>query len=187
MPFFNTLKKKLNVFHKKVEGYQDTIAFSEAGIHEPRPKMSASMETLAAEQSRNLLVATHESRFSEDMINYALEMAARMKYGIIAVNAANITHDVTEFFSASHDHLFNEFKTASEKNITPFMSRAKEKGLSFVHNVHFANMDHAIAKTTKDGGNVEFIISENREPARARGVAENGKRIAQRLCVYSVN
>lgn len=187
MTFFNTLKNKLNVFGKKVEDYQEAITFSEAGVRDRRPGTSSKLETQTSKQGRNLLVATHESRFSEDMINYALEMAARMKYGIIAVNAANITHDVTEFFSASHDHLFNEFKTASEQNILSFKTRAKEKGLSFAHDVHFSNMDHAIAKTTREDGKIEFIISENREPARVRGAAENGKRIAQRLCVYSVN
>jgi hypothetical protein len=48
-------------------------------------------------------------------------------------------------------------------------------------------MDHAIAAVAKECGEIEFIISENKEPARARGVVGNEKRIAQRLCVYSMN
>lgn len=185
MAFFNTLKTKLRIFNKKVDDYQEAITFSEAGIN--TPNQGVQTLTCAENKGRNVVVATHESRFSDDMISYALEMAGRMNYGIIAVNAANITHDLTEFFSTTHDKLFADFKEISARNIETFRAKAVDQGLKFAHTVHFSNMDHALVDIAKECGEIEFIISENKEPAKARGVVGNEKRIAQRLCVYSMN
>ena len=184
MAFLETLKTKLQIFNKKVDDYQEVIAFSEAGIHN---HIAQPEELECAESSSNLVVASYDSRFSDDLVAYALEMAQRMDYGIIAVNAANLTHDVTEFFSTTHEALFNDFKETSTRNVEAFRARAVELGLKFAHTIKFSNIDHAIDDITKECGEIEFIISENREQARTRGVIKNEKRIAQRLCIYSMN
>ena len=184
MAFLETLKKKLQIFNKKVEDYQEVIAFSEAGIH----NHIAQPEVLeCAESSSNLVVASYDSRFSDDLVAYALEMAQRMDYGIIAVNAANLTNHVTEFFSTTHKTLFNDFKETSTRNVETFRAKAEKLGLKFSHTIKSSNIDHAIDDITKDCGEIEFIISENREQARTRGVVENENRIAQQLCIYSMN
>jgi len=185
MAFFNTLKQKLLGLNKKVDDYQEAITFAEAGV-ENRVFQEAAM-TCEKNSGRNLVVASHESRFSDEMIDYALEMAKRMDYGIIAVNAANLTHDVTEFFSTTHKELYQDFKETSVKNVASFREKAAEQGLKFAHTTKYSGIDHAIDDITKECGQIEFIISENRDSARARGVVENQQRIAQRLCVYSIN
>lgn len=138
-------------------------------------------------EGKNLVVATLESRFSDDMVEYALDMAKRMDYGIIAVNAANLSHDVTSFFSTTHEELYADFKETAAKNVAPFEAKAAELGLKFAHTTSQANVDHAISDITKECGHIEFIISENKNPAEIRDTAVNRNRIAQRLCVYSVN
>jgi hypothetical protein len=185
MAFLDTLKKKLQTFNKKVDDYQETVTFAEAGVHH----LIAKPEVLECAESsdRNLVVASYESRFSDDLVAYALEMAQRMDFGIIAVNAANLTHDVTEFFSTTHEALFNDFKEASTRNVQAFRTRAVELDLKFTHTIKFSSIDHAIDDITKKCGEIEFIISENREQARTRGVVKNENRIAQRLCIYSMN
>ena len=184
MVFLNKLKATIGRFNKKVDDYQETITFLEAGVHQH----IAQPEVLeCVESSGNLVVASYDSRFSDELVDYALEMAQRMDYGIIAVNAANLTHDVTEFFSTTHEALFNDFKETSARNVEAFRTRAAKLDLQFTHTIKFSNIDHAIDDITKKCGAIEFIISENREQARTRGVVENEKRIAQRLCIYSMN
>ena len=185
MGFLNTMKTKLLRFNKKVDDYQEAITFSSAGVHDHT--MGEEALTCAEYKAQNLLVASYDNRFSEEMVTYALEMAKRMDYGILAVNAANLTHDMTEFFSTTHDKLYKEFKETSTRNVEAFRTKAVEQGLKFAHTVRFSNIDHAIDGITKECGEIEFIISENREQAKVRGVVENGKRMAQHLCVYSVN
>jgi CheY-like chemotaxis protein len=134
--------------------------------------------------NERIAVATYESRFPEKMVDYALEMAKRMGCGLIAVNCANLTHDITEFFSNAHDVAFEEFKKNSERNIGDFRARAEEQGLEFFHTVHFSNIDNAVSAVVKEYGNPEFIITENPAgTARAGAKAKSGKKEVRILLV----
>ncbi len=183
MAFFTALKDKVISLNKKMDDCQEAITFSMAGVDQDTDHMLSCKE----DQGRNLVVATQESRFTEDMITYALEMAQRMDYNIIAVNAANLTHEVTEFFSSTQENLYKEFIQTANEKILDFKERAEALGIKFAHSTHFSNTDHAIDEISKQCGQVEFIITENREKAPLRNEVENTQRIAQRLCVYSVN
>jgi hypothetical protein len=184
MAFFDTLKTKLQRLNRRVDDYQEAITFSEAGAHD---HVTGKLEMACAEnKGKNLVVVSHESRFSDAITSYSLEMAQRMNYGIIAVNTANLTHDVTEFFSTTHDRLFHEFRELSAKNIEGFRSQAMEKGLQFAHSVQYSGIEKALETIRQECGGIEFIIEENRTPAPLRGQARPEKRLAQRLCVYSL-
>ena len=110
---------------------------------------------------RNIAVATYESLFPDSMISYTLEMAERMGCGIIAVNCANFTHDVTEFFSNAHDVAFDEFKKNADRNSDSFRTKAGSRGLAFAHMVHYSDIDTAIDAAIKEYGIPEYIITEN--------------------------
>jgi hypothetical protein len=185
MAFLNALKTKLLNLNKKMDDYQEAITFSEAGVSQGPDRKEAM--TCVENEGRNLVVASQSSRFPDDMVDYALEMAKRMDYDIIAVNAANITHAVTEFFSSTHEDLYREFKQEATDNVREFKEKAETMGLKFAHTTNFSNIDQAIEDINKECGQVEFVITENREPAQVRDAVENTQRIAQRLFVYSVN
>lgn len=141
MALFNKTKKTVKQKDEPDTGKQD---------HAPGGK-----------KDQRIAVATYESRFPENMVSYALEMAARMECGIIAVNCANLSHDITEFFSNAHDVAFDEFRKNSDRNIKEFRAKAGEHGLTFSHVVHFSNIDNAISAVIKEHGRPEFIITEN--------------------------
>ncbi len=148
MTLFNKSKKKAG----KVD---DPEAGSRDQTHET--KHTASEDNVR----RNIAVATYESLFPDNMVSYTLEMAERMGCGIIAVNCANLTHDVTEFFSNAHDVAFDEFKKNSDRNAENFRAKAGEKNLAFTHMVHYSDIDTAIDAVIKDYGKPEYIITEN--------------------------
>jgi len=134
--------------------------------------------------SKRLAVATYESQFPDKMVDYALEMAQRMGCGIIAVNCANLTHDITEFFSNAHDVAFDEFKKNADRNAGDFRDKALGKGLDFFHTVHSSNIDNAVSAVIKEFGRPEFIITENPAGmARARTRAKSGKKEVRILLV----
>ena len=110
---------------------------------------------------QNIAVATYESRFPETMVSYTIEMAQRMGCGIIAVNCANLTHDITEFFSNAHDVAFDEFKKNADRNVDDFRTKAGSQGLEFAHLVHYSDIDTAIGTVIKQFGKPEYIITEN--------------------------
>lgn len=184
MQFLNGLKDRILTLGKK-HGNKEAIKFSQPCVNNDDDTDECML--CRENQGKNLVVATLESRFSDEMVEYALDMAKRMDYGIIAVNAANLTHDVTSFFSTTQEELYADFKNAAGKNVAAFQEKAAELGLKFAHTTSQVDVDHAIADITKECGHIEFIISENKSPATIRDAAVNQNRIAQRLCVYSVN
>ncbi|MCF8076898.1 MAG: response regulator [Desulfotignum sp.] len=137
------------------------------------------------ECNKRIAVATYESQFPEKMTAYALEMANRMGCGIIAVNCANLTHDITEFFSNAHDMAFDEFKKNSDRNAGDFRTKAEELGLDFFHTVHFSNIDNAVSAVIKEYGNPEFIITEN--PAGTAGAGAKAKPGKQEVRILLVD
>ncbi len=185
MQFLNGLKDRILTLGKKHGNAEKAIKFSQPCVNSDADTDQCLL--CSENQGKNLVVATLESRFSDEMVDYALDMAKRMDYGIIAVNAANLTHDVTSFFSTTQEELYADYKDTAGRNVTPFKEKASELGLKFAHTTSQANVDHAIADITKECGHIEFIISENKSPAAIRDAAVNQDRIAQRLCVYSVN
>ena len=46
-----------------------------------------------------------------------------------------------------------------------FKKKALEKGLKFAHATKYSDIDHAIAEITSECGDIEFIITENKNPA----------------------
>jgi len=187
MQFLNGLKDRILTLGKKHDNAEKAITFSQPCANSDAETDSDQCMLCSENQGKNLVVATLESRFSDEMVDYALDMAKRMDYGIIAVNAANLTHDVTSFFSTTQEELYADFKETAVKNVAQFEATAAEFGLKFAHATSQGDVDHAIADITKECGHIEFIISENKRPAAIRDAAVNQNRIAQRLCVYSVN
>ncbi len=157
----------LNKSKKKSENMDEQEAGSPEKTHETKKA--------ASEQNtpQDIAVATYESLFPDKMVSYTLEMAVRMGCGIIAVNCANLTHDVTEFFSNAHDAAFEEFKKNSDRNAEDFRTKAQEQGLGFAHTVHYSDIDTAIDAVIKEYGKPEYVITQNpaamaKEKARTR-------------------
>lgn len=181
MKFINRIFGKIRKVNDAVDDYQEKITFSQANVRDSQA------DGPAEKAHRNLIVASNDDRFSQDMIEYAMDMAKRMGYGIIAVNAANITREMTDFFSMTYDALCKDFSASAQKNIMEFKNLSHEHGIEFIHAVKFSGTDRAIKDVTKEYGRVEFIISKNQENQRHQHIETNENRTAQHLCVYSLN
>ncbi|MCJ7539291.1 MAG: hypothetical protein MUO88_06450, partial [Desulfobacterales bacterium] len=103
---FGRIKQKLSRTGDKMEKYQEAITFAEAGESE------YAMETMAEQREEQaptkLLVMGRESTFSKEIIDYALEMAQRMSYDILALNTAPLSCDTFKLFSSSRDQVCEE-------------------------------------------------------------------------------
>jgi hypothetical protein len=180
---FGRIKQKLSRAGDKMEKYQEAITFAEAGESE------YAMETMTEERleqaSTKLLVMGRESTFSKEIIDYALEMAQRMSYDILALNTAPLSCDTFKLFSSSRNQVCEEFKSMSEKNAGLFQEAAAEKGIAFDHVVMFSETEEALQEVTRDNKNIAFVVSESLED-RAESRIEEGERLRQHLYVYSM-
>jgi hypothetical protein len=132
-----------------------------------------------------LLVMGRESTFSQEIIDYALEMAQRMSYEILALNTAPLSCETFKLFSSSRNQICEEFKSMSEKNATEFQQAAAEKGIAFNHIVMFSEPEEALQDLSKENKNIIFVVSESIED-RAEDRIEEGERLRQNLYVYSI-
>jgi hypothetical protein len=180
---FQRIKEKFSKTSSQLDKYQEAITFAEAG--ETEHAMAAVAEQREEQEPNMLLVMGRESTFSEKIIDYALEMAQRMSYEILALNTAPLSCETFKLFSSSRNQVCEEFKAMSEKNAAMFQKVAAEKGILFNHVVMFRDPDEALQEVTKDNKNIIFVVSESIED-RAESRIEEGERLRQNLFVYSV-
>jgi len=167
MTFFNKAKKKSEKRDDQEAGSPDKTL--------PDKTLETKNKASGENFRQDIAVATYESLFPDKMVSYTIEMAQRMNCGIIAVNCANLTHDVTEFFSNAHDVAFEDFKKNANRNAEDFRTKAQEQGLEFSHMVHNSDIDTAIDAVIKQYGKPEYIITQNpagmaKEKAKTRSV-----------------
>jgi gas vesicle protein len=181
--FFGRIKQKLSKTSNKMDKYQEAITFAEAGETE------YAMETMAEQKEEHtptkLLVLGRESSFSKEVIDYALEMAQRMSYEILALNTAPLSCETFKLFSSSRDQVCEEFKSMSKKNADQFQELAAEKGIPFEHIVMFSEPEEALETINRENKDIAFVVSESVED-RTESVIEQGERLRRNVYVYSM-
>jgi hypothetical protein len=181
--FFGRIGQNLSRTANKIYKYQEAITFAEAGESE------YAMETMAEPREEQaptkLLVMGNESAFSTEIIDYALEMAHRMSYEILALNTAPLSCETFKLFSSSRNQVCEDFKSMSEKNAGLFQEAAAEKGILFNHIVMFSEPEEALESITKEHRNIAFVVSETVED-RGESRIQEGERLHTNLFVYSM-
>ena len=180
---FGRIKQKMSRAGNKMEKYQEAITFAQAGESE------YAMETMAEQKEEQtatkLLVMGRESTFSKEIIDYALEMAQRMSYDILALNTAPLSCETFKLFSSSRDQVCEEFKSMSEENAALFQETAAEKGIPFDHIVMFSEPEEALEAINRENKDIAFVVSESVED-RTESRIEQGERLRQNIYVYSM-
>jgi hypothetical protein len=180
---FGRIKQKLSSTGNKMDKYQEAITFAQAG--ESEYAMEAIAEEKEEQELTKLLVMGRESAFSKEIIDYALEMAHRMSYEILALNTAPLSCETFKLFSSSRNQVCEDFKSMSEKNAGIFQEAAAEKGILFNHIVMFSEPEEALESITKEHRNIAFVVSETVED-RGESRIEEGERLHTNLFVYSM-
>ena len=110
-----------------------------------------------------LLVLGQQSGFSKDLVDYALDMAQRLSYEVVALNAAGFSQQTFRSFPGARDKVCQDFLAVSEGNAVPFREAAAEKGVPFSHLVKFSSADDAAAEARDEVGDIDYVICESDE------------------------
>ncbi len=181
--FFNKMRKKWKRLGEKMEMYPEAIAFAEEGhLEDARHFLGAKQEE---ERPRKLLVVGRESHFSQEVADYALEMAERLSYEILALSTAPLSCETFKLAPFSQDKLCREFRSLSEENVKAFQERAEKMGIPFLHVVKFNQTDRALEEITREFKDIEFVVSDAEEERPVERV-EEGERLRRELYVYSM-
>jgi hypothetical protein len=149
------------------------------------PAEDADQKHEAAEKNGTLLVIGRESAFTHDVIDYAVDMADRLSYDILALNTAPLSCETFKLFSSSRNKVCQDFQRISEENARAFASRAAQKHIRFDHVVKFSEIDQAIDEVRREQGKIDFVISDLDE-SFTETQAEQGARAHREIYVYSM-
>jgi DNA-binding NtrC family response regulator len=108
-----------------------------------------------------LLVLGRQSGFTKELVDYALEMAERLSYEVVALNAAGFSKESFRSFPGARDKVCQDFMAVSEENALSFREAAGEKGIPFSHLVKFSSADEATAEVRSEVGDIDYVICES--------------------------
>ena len=180
---FGNIKRTIQGLTGKSDPYQEAITSAEAGQQEDLQE--GFQETPSVETTPKLVVIGKESIFSKDIMDYAVDMADRMSYEIVALNTAPLSCDTFKLFSESRDKICSGFQMLAEDNVLPFKEAAEARGIPFTHIVKYTDSDEVLSELKEEIGEFEFVVSEE-EPDAESNWADNEKRPRKEIFVYSV-
>ena len=163
------LQKRLGSLVRGMENAQEAIVFAEAGESISQKKQ----EAFSPVATHKLLVMGRESDFSRSVIDYAVDMAKRMSFDILALNTAPLPCNTYKALSADQNKLCRQFKQVSSEKAQEFCQAAQDAGVAFHHVVKFQEPEDAMSEIQREHPDVEFIISDAPfEMERERTAAE---------------
>ncbi len=140
--------------------YMQAITFAEEGEYqyarEALNEISGSADVAAA---RCILVLGNEDSFAGYLIDYAIDMAERFHYEIIALNALPMSRKI-RLLKGFADEIGKQFHTNAERAGTLFKMRAEERGVPFRQEIQLMSEQKAIRYLHKRHGNIEFVLTE---------------------------
>ena len=165
--FLTNIMKKNQSFSKDEvsdlpdQMHRDQNATVLAESEQEKSREGALQEKPANVTLGKLVVVGNDSEFSEDIIDYALEMAQRMELEILALNTAPIISKTFKVFSPSWKKVCGEFQSHSEENVKPFQQKAVENRIGFTHTVEFVEIDVALEKLKTRFKDINLVVSKS--------------------------
>jgi len=166
-PDISALAKKINDAHARKTDHLARIQKASESGRMPtvaatpvKPVQAVRPDTDKPAHHGRLLVLGQQSDFSQQLIDYALDMAKRLSYEILAVNAAGFPHESFRSFPSAREKVCQNFRIISKENVIAFQKAAEELCLHFSHIVMCSDPDEAIREIREEVGHVDFVVSE---------------------------
>lgn len=108
---------------------------------------------------RKILVVGKGDLFTEDMTDYAIHLAGRLKYDILAVNVGTEWSDKS--LSGQEAQLFERFRRRATEAGNTLRKRAASSGVHCEHIVKFGTLGKAVEEINHRIKRIEFVITES--------------------------
>jgi hypothetical protein len=146
--------EKKETFTEKLEKTAEAIAFAEAGEHEYAKAVLSKEES----ERQKILVVGGEDGFSDVLINYAIGMADRMEYEIVALNIIPVGKRIFSILDKMEVTIELQNQINPAANL--FRARAEEKNILFRQMVKFGKFNRVIKEAHKEIKRISFVLTE---------------------------
>ena len=147
--------RQAQTLRRSIERQTKAIAFAEAGLHEHAQNL---IREELADKSK-VLVVGHEDTFSQPVIQYAVGLAERMNYEILALSVSPVRTESSTLVPYC-DMVCEQFRARSEENAVRFRRACEEKGIAFSHVIKFGEVDRCLKEIHEESRRVEFVVTE---------------------------
>jgi len=163
---------------------QDHETVTNSGTDQHGNGEDDSLDTKGVEESKKLIVVGRESIFSDEIVDYAVDIAERMSYEIVALNTAPLSCETFQQ-SSSREQICADFDMLSEHNVAHFREAAEKRGIPFSHVVKYSESSEVLKELRREIGDFEFVVSQEEEDV-ATDSADDGEKPRQGVFVYSI-
>jgi len=153
--FSKKKKDQVKVAKSKTNMFQDAAtaaAFAEAGEHE-----TARSIITATKQSRKILVIGHENGFSERLSEYALDMAKRLDFELVALN---VTSAPLSLSGDKREAAIAAFTQGAQKSGAELEKKASANNIVFTHRIEIAHQDEIVEKLHRQDSGLRYVLTE---------------------------
>lgn len=160
MNFFGIFRKKKNVHNLRVaERSRDLFseaaaatAFSDVGEHATARSMID-----RTRGSRTILAVVQGDRFSPALDEYALEMARRLDFELLALY---VTEAPLSLGGEKREKAVSAFREACLKNAHPMQRKAKKMGVALTCVTEYGNPDDVVARFHVHYPGMRYVLTE---------------------------
>ncbi len=153
----------------------EAITFAEAGA----PEVAQEIMRQGAADHRKILVVGREDAFPEHVMDYAINLAQRLGYDLVALNlTARFAADGG--FSPYRNHLREEFSQRAAQAARSFRQRAASQGVRLDAVVKFGSLSQALNELHRQIKRIEMVVTPHEDNPEA-GAPEMG------LPVFSIS
>jgi len=132
----------------------EAVTFAEAGEQEYARELIGKKET----KRQKILVVGGDDGFSETLMNYAVGMAGRMNYEIVALSVIPVGKRILNLLNEKK--VAAELKTQTHQMAEAFRAKAEGKKIPFTHIVKFGPFDRVVKETHKEVKRIAFVLAE---------------------------
>jgi hypothetical protein len=127
-------------------------AFAEAGEHETAHRIIT-----PGKETRKILVIGHGESFSEKLSSYALDMARRLDFELVALN---VTSAPLSQFGEKRDAAIAAFTEGAQRSGAVLQEKAAACGIAFTHRVEIAHQDEVVDKLHAQDSGLRYVLTE---------------------------
>jgi hypothetical protein len=150
--------KRQSSFSQDYDRVMEAITFAEAGA----PEVAQEIMRRGAGEHRKILVVGREDAFPEHVMDYAINLAQRLGYDLVALNlTARFTSDGA--FSPYRNHLREEFAQRAAQAAQIFRQMAASKGVRLDAAVKFGSLSQALDELHREIKRLEMVVTPQEE------------------------
>lgn len=160
MKFFSIFKRKNNVQNIRVTERRQSVlhdtaaavAFSDEGEHE-----TARSIIDRTRGNRTILMIVNGDSCSETLKEYALEMAKRLDYKLLALHVTEAPLSLSE---ENREAIIAAFKESCMHNVKTLRKKAEKIGVSVSNVIECGNSDDIVAKLHAQYPGMRYVLTE---------------------------